>query len=146
MYQDNKLVVPNALTLAGVPIDLRKVKTPAFLLSTKEDHIAPWKSTYASTQIYQGPIKFVLSASGHIAGVINPPGKSKYGHWENTKLPKSPDDWFTGAKYADGSWWPIWEKWIGKYIGDEVDARQPGDGTLTIIEDAPGSYVLTKAG
>jgi polyhydroxyalkanoate synthase subunit PhaC len=146
MYQDNKLVEPNALILAGVPIDLRKIKTPAFLLSTKEDHIAPWKSTYAATQIYQGPIKFVLSASGHIAGVINPPGKSKYGHWENAKLPKSPDDWFAGAKYVDGSWWPTWEKWVGKYAGDEVDARQPGDAKLKVIEDAPGSYVLAKAG
>src|SRR5215469_4075812 len=91
MYQANKLVVPGGVTLGGVPIDLRSIDTPAFLLSTKEDHIAPWKSTYAATQIYQGPVKFVLSASGHIAGVINPPGKSKYGHWENAKLPKSPD-------------------------------------------------------
>jgi polyhydroxyalkanoate synthase len=145
MYQDNKLIEPNALELAGVPIDLRKIKTPAFLLSTKEDHIAPWKSTYAATQIYQGPVKFVLSASGHIAGVINPPGKSKYGNWENAKLPKSPDDWLAGAKYVEGSWWPTWEKWIGKYAGGEVDARQPGDGKLKVIEDAPGSYVLTKA-
>ena len=145
MYQDNKLIEPNALELAGVPIDLRKIKTPAFLLSTKEDHIAPWKSTYAATQIYQGPVKFVLSASGHIAGVINPPGKSKYGNWENAKLPKSPDDWLAGAKYVDGSWWPTWEKWIAKYTGGEVDARQPGDGKLKVIEDAPGSYVLTKA-
>ena len=145
MYQDNKLIVPNALELAGVPIDLRKIKTPAFLLSTKEDHIAPWKSTYAATQIYQGPVKFVLSASGHIAGVINPPGKSKYGHWENAKLPKSPDDWLAAAKYVDGSWWPTWEKWVGKYAGGEVDARQPGGGKLAVIEDAPGSYVLTKA-
>ena len=146
MYQENKLIEPNALTLAGVPIDLRKIKTPAFLLSTKEDHIAPWKSTYAATQIYQGPVKFVLSASGHIAGVINPPGKSKYGHWENAKLPKSADEWLAGAKYADGSWWPTWEKWIGKYAGGEVDARQPGDGKLKVLEDAPGSYVLAKAG
>jgi len=145
MYQENKLIVPNALELAGVPIDLRKIKTPAFLLSTKEDHIAPWKSTYAATQIYRGPIKFVLSASGHIAGVINPPGKSKYGHWENAKLPKSPDDWLAAAKYVDGSWWPTWEKWVGKYAGGEVDARQPGDGKLKVIEDAPGAYVLAKA-
>ena len=112
MYQENKLIEPGALELAGVPIDLRKIKTPAFLLSTKEDHIAPWKSTYAATQIYHGPVKFVLSASGHIAGVINPPGKAKYGHWENAKLPKSPDDWLAAAKYVDGSWWPTWEKWV----------------------------------
>jgi polyhydroxyalkanoate synthase subunit PhaC len=88
----------------------------------------------------------VLSASGHIAGVINPPGKSKYGHWEGTKLPKDPEDWLAAAKYAEGSWWPVWEKWIKKYGGGEADARQPGDGQLAVIEDAPGSYVLTKAG
>jgi polyhydroxyalkanoate synthase len=145
MYQENKLIVPGALELAGVPIDLRKIKTPAFLLSTREDHIAPWKSTYAATQIYQGPVKFVLSASGHIAGVINPPGNKKYGHWTNAKLPKSPDEWLAGAKYAEGSWWPTWEKWVEKYAGGEVPARHPGDGTLKPIEDAPGSYVLAKA-
>ena len=145
MYQENKLVVPGALTLAGVPIDLRKVKVPAFFLSTKEDHIAPWKSTYAATHIFGGSVKFVLSASGHIAGVINPPGKAKYGHWENAKLPKTADDWLAGAKYNEGSWWPRWEKWVAKYASGEVDARQPGDGKLAPIEDAPGAYVLTKA-
>jgi polyhydroxyalkanoate synthase len=145
MYQENKLVVPGGLALNGVPIDLRKIKVPSFLLSTKEDHIAPWKSTYAATQIYQGPIKFVLAASGHIAGVVNAPGKSKYGHWENSKLPKSPDDWFAGAKFVEASWWPSWEKWIEKYSGGEADARKPGDGKLKAIEDAPGSYVRVKA-
>ncbi len=145
MYQDNKLIEPGALSLNGVPIDLRKIKVPAFMLSTKEDHIAPWKSTYAATQIYQGPIKFVLAASGHIAGVVNAPGKSKYGHWENSKLPKSPDDWFTGAKFDEASWWPSWEKWVEKYAGEDVDARKPGDGKLKPIEDAPGSYVRVKA-
>jgi polyhydroxyalkanoate synthase len=145
MYQANKLVEPGALSLAGVPIDLRKVKTPAFLLSTKEDHIAPWKSTYAGTQIYKGPITFVLSASGHIAGVINPPAKSKYGHWSNANLPKTPDEWMAGATYVATSWWPTWEKWIGEYSGGEVPARHPGDGKLKAIEDAPGSYVRVKA-
>ena len=86
MYQENLLVQPGGITLGGVPIDLRRIKTPAFLLSTREDHIAPWRSTYAATQLYEGPVKFVLSASGHIAGVVNPPG-SKYGHWENDKQP-----------------------------------------------------------
>jgi polyhydroxyalkanoate synthase len=145
MYQENKLIVPDALSLDGVPIDLRRITVPSFLLSTKEDHIAPWKSTYAATQIYQGPIKFVLAASGHIAGVVNPPGKKKYGHWQNAKLPKSPDTWLASARYVEGSWWPTWEKWIAKYAGGTVKAREPGDGKLTPIEDAPGSYVLVKA-
>ena len=145
MYQENKLVVPGGISLRGVPIDLTKITVPSFLLSTKEDHIAPWKSTYAATQIYKGPVKFVLAASGHIAGVVNPPGQGKYGHWENAKLPKSPDDWLKTATYDNDSWWPSWEKWIGKYAGGEVAARKPGDGKLEPIEDAPGSYVRVKA-
>jgi polyhydroxyalkanoate synthase subunit PhaC len=145
MYQENKLVVPGGITLAGVPIDLRKVTIPTFFLSTKEDHIAPWRSTYAATQIFRGPRKFVLSASGHIAGVVNPPPKTKYGHWENNKLPPSPDDWLAGAKYLPDSWWPVWEAWVARYGGEQVPARQPGAGKLRAIEDAPGSYVRVTA-
>jgi polyhydroxyalkanoate synthase subunit PhaC len=145
MYQENKLVVPGGISLCGVPIDLGKITVPAFLLSTREDHIAPWRSTYAATQIYQGPVRFVLAASGHIAGVVNPPGQGKYGHWQGVKLPKNPDDWLKGAKYHEDSWWPTWEKWIDKYAGGEVPAREPGDGKLPVIEDAPGSYVRVKA-
>jgi polyhydroxyalkanoate synthase subunit PhaC len=145
MYQENKLVVPGGISLLGVPIDLHKITVPSFLLSTKEDHIAPWKATYAATQIYKGPVKFCLAASGHIAGVVNPPGQNKYGHWQNAKLPKSPDDWLKAANYDNDSWWPSWEEWIAKYSGGEVKARQPGDGKLAPIEDAPGSYVQVKA-
>ena len=145
MYQENKLVVPGGITLAGVPIDVSTISTPSFLLSTREDHIAPWKSTYAATQLYRGPVKFVLAASGHIAGVVNPPGRSKYGHWENAKNPPTPDEWLATAKQHPDSWWPVWNKWIDKYAGGEVPARKPGDGKLTPIESAPGSYVLVKA-
>ncbi|HEX4112052.1 MAG TPA: class I poly(R)-hydroxyalkanoic acid synthase [Stellaceae bacterium] len=145
MYQENKLVQPGGITLAGVPIDLREVTIPTFFLSTKEDHIAPWKSTYAATQIFQGPKKFVLSASGHIAGVVNPPPKTKYGHWENANLPPSPDDWFAGATYSPDSWWPVWEAWVAQYDGGRVPARKPGKGKLKAIEDAPGSYVRVTA-
>ena len=145
MYQENKLIQPGGISLCGVPIDISKIKIPSFLLSTKEDHIAPWKSTYSATQIYGGPVKFVLAASGHIAGVVNPPGQGKYGHWEGAKLPKSPDDWLAGAAYHNDSWWPTWEKWIGKFAGGEAKARKPGEGTLKSIEDAPGSYVRVKA-
>ena len=145
MYQENRLVRPGGITLAGVPIDLTKVKIPAFFLSTKEDHIAPWKSTYAATQIFRGPCKFVLSASGHIAGVVNPPPKTKYGHWENDNLPPNPDSWLEDAIYYPDSWWPVWEEWIRQYAGEMVPARLPGDGKVKPIEDAPGSYVMTKA-
>jgi polyhydroxyalkanoate synthase subunit PhaC len=145
MYQQNKLVVPGGITLAGVPIDLRQVTIPTFFLSTKEDHIAPWKSTYVATQIFRGPRKFVLSASGHIAGVVNPPPKTKYGHWENDKLPPNPDDWLAGARYFPDSWWPVWEAWVARHGGEQVPARQPGAGKLRAIEDAPGSYVRVTA-
>ena len=144
MYQENLLARRGGITLGDVPIDLRKVKIPAFLLSTREDHIAPWRSTYAATQLYSGPVKFVLSASGHIAGVVNPPG-GKYGHWENDANPPTAEEWLAGATQHPDSWWPVWERWIAKYAGGEVPARQPGDGRLTPIEDAPGSYVRVRA-
>jgi polyhydroxyalkanoate synthase subunit PhaC len=144
MYQENLLVKPGGITLDGVPIDLRKIQTPSFLLSTREDHIAPWRSTYSATQIYRGPVKFVLSASGHIAGVVNPPG-GKYGHWENDKNPLTSEEWLASATTHPDSWWPLWERWISQYAGGEVPARHPGDGKLKPIEDAPGSYVKVRA-
>jgi len=144
MYQKNLLKEPGGITLADTPIDLRKIKTPMFLLSCREDHLAPWKSTYAATQIYSGPVTFVLAASGHLAGVISPPG-SKYGHWTNDKLPASPDEWFATATAQKGSWWPYWDKWVTQYDGGRVPARTPGDGKLKVIEDAPGSYVRVRA-
>src|SRR4051794_1120394 len=144
MYQQNLLAQPGGITLGGVPIDLRKIKTPAFLLSTREDHIAPWRSTYAATHLYSGPIKFVLSASGHIAGVVSAPG-GKCGHWANDNLPPSPDEWFAGATPHLGSWWPVWDEWITQLDSGRVPAREPGGGKLTIIEDAPGSYVRVRS-
>ncbi|MBX6366527.1 MAG: class I poly(R)-hydroxyalkanoic acid synthase [Rhodospirillales bacterium] len=144
MYQENRLVIPGGIELGGVPIDLYKIETPSFLLSTREDHIAPWKSTYAATRIYKGPVKFTLAASGHIAGVVNPPG-SKYGHWQSDRIEKTPEAWLEKATHVNDSWWPHWEKWIEQYAGGEVDARVPGDGKLKPIENAPGSYVLVQA-
>ena len=144
MYQENLLVKPGGITLDGVPIDLRKIKTPSFLLSTREDHIAPWRSTYAATRLYRGPVKFVLSASGHIAGVVNPPG-SKYGHWENDQNPPTAEEWLATATAVRDSWWPVWERWVAQYAGGEVPARHPGDGKLKPLEDAPGSYVKVRA-
>jgi polyhydroxyalkanoate synthase len=144
MYQQNLLAKPGGIALGGAKIDLRKIKTPAFILSTREDHIAPWRSTYAATRLYSGPVRFVLSASGHIAGVVNPPG-GKYGHWTNDHNPPTPEKWFDTATSHEGSWWPCWEEWIAQYAGGEVPARHPGDGKLQPIEDAPGSYVKVRA-
>ncbi|MEO3431979.1 class I poly(R)-hydroxyalkanoic acid synthase [Inquilinus sp. CAU 1745] len=144
MYQRNLLARPGGITLGGVPIDLTTVKVPAFILSTREDHIAPWKSTYAATQLYAGPVKFCLAGSGHIAGVVNPPAAGKYAYWTNARKPKSPDAWLKAAKEASGSWWPEWRKWLSKFDGGSVPARVPGDGGLKVIEDAPGRYVAVR--
>ncbi len=145
MYQENKLVEPGGISLKGVPIDLHRIETPSFILSSSEDHIAPWQSAYAATQIYAGPIRFVLAASGHIAGVVNPPAADKYCHWTNNRHPKSAETWLKGAAEHKGSWWPVWDKWIARHAGKKVAARTPGDGKLTPLEDAPGSYVKVKS-
>ena len=146
MYQKNALVKPGGIKLAGVKLDLRDIKVPVYILSTKEDHIAPWKSTYAATRLYAGPIRFVLASSGHIAGVVNPPAANKYAYRTNTKKPATPEAWFEGAKENPGSWWPDWNKWVSKFAGGDVPARTPGDGKLKAIEPAPGSYVKVRSG
>ncbi len=145
MYQQNDLCKPGAIELLGVKIDLTKIKVPSYMISTREDHIAPWKSTYRATQLYKGPVRFVLAASGHIAGVVNPPDSGKYSHWVNENLPESADEWFEGATELAGSWWPDWHRWVTAIDRTEVPARQPGDGKLTPIENAPGSYVRVMA-
>ncbi len=144
MYLENQLVAPGGISLDGVPLDLTKIKTPIYLASTKDDHIAPWKATYRATQLYGGPVKFVLSASGHIAGIVNPPSANKYCYWSNSKKPKDPEAWLAAAKRHDGSWWPDWQSWVKKHAGAMVPARTPGDGKLKVIEDAPGSYVSVR--
>jgi poly[(R)-3-hydroxyalkanoate] polymerase subunit PhaC len=145
MYHRNVLKDAGGIKLAKVPIDLRKIEVPVYFLSTREDHIAPWRATYAGTQLVSGPVRFVLGASGHIAGVINPPSADKYGYWTNERsLPAEPDAWLNRATYHQGSWWTDWLKWIAPHGGGQVPARQPGDGKLAAIEDAPGSYVQVR--
>ncbi|MBC8269110.1 MAG: class I poly(R)-hydroxyalkanoic acid synthase [Rhodospirillaceae bacterium] len=145
MYLENKLVEPGGIELSGVPIDLRQIKIPIYMLSTRDDHIAPWKSTYKATALYSGPLRFVLAGSGHIAGVVNPPAKEKYGYWTNSKTPKNPDTWLKSAKQTKGSWWPDWADWIKKQAGKkDVAPRKPGTGKLKALEDAPGSYVRVR--
>jgi len=141
MYQENQLVRPGGITLLGEPIDLARIATPSYILSTREDHIAPWISTYRATQIYRGPIRFVLAASGHIAGVVNPPEAGKYSHWVNEALPAEPEAWLAGATELAGSWWPDWQRWVSGQAKAKVAARQPGAGKLPAVEDAPGGYV-----
>ena len=145
MYQENRMIEPGGISLAGTPIDLGRITVPAYFLSTREDHIAPWRATYRGTQVLKGPNRFVLAASGHIAGVVNPPDGGKYSHWINPDLPAEPEAWFAGATEIAGSWWPDWHRWITALDKRQVKARVPGDGKLAPIEDAPGSYVKVKA-
>ena len=145
-YQENKLIEPGGITLCDVPIDLRKIRLPVYMLSTREDHIAPWATTYAATQLYRGKTRFVLAGSGHIAGVVNPPTQQKYGYWTNDQLPPDPKDWLDGATEHQGSWWPDGAGWIADKSGPQVPARRPGGGKLTPLEDAPGSYARMRAG
>ena len=149
MYLENKLVEPGGITLDGVPLDLRQIKVPSYIISTQDDHIAPWKSTYAAVNLYNGPVKFVLSASGHIAGVVNPPAAKKYCYWTGSakkKSPQNPDTWLKAANKHEGSWWPDWDKWAKRHAGKkDVPARKPGRGKLKALIDAPGEYVKVRS-
>jgi polyhydroxyalkanoate synthase len=141
MYLKNLLGVPGGITLEGVPIDLSKVKVPAYFVSTVEDHIAPWKTTYKGLRYLGGDVRFVLGGSGHIAGIVNPPAAKKYHYWTNEARPDDADDWFKTATQHPGSWWEDWQAWMNERNGGEkVPARAPEHP----LEDAPGSYVTLR--
>ncbi len=142
MYIKNRLGVPGGITLAGEPIDLSKVKIPAYFISTVEDHIAPWKTTYKGALYLGGPVRFVLGGSGHIAGIVNPPAAKKYHYWTSDSLPASADEWFKGAKQIPGSWWEDWQAWMERQNAGapKVPARVPKNA----LEDAPGSYATLR--
>jgi len=157
MYLRNALKDAGGITLGGVPLDLRRVKQPAYFISTVEDHIAPWKSTYLGARILgagnaakarrAGRVRFVLGGSGHIAGIVNPPAANKYGFWINDEMPDTPEAWQESATRHEGSWWPDWQAWLDRLNGGErVPARMPGAGGLPAIEDAPGAYVKLRLG
>jgi polyhydroxyalkanoate synthase len=144
MYIKNLMGVPGGIELDGVPIDLAKVKLPAYFISTVEDHIAPWKTTYKGSQYLGGKTRFVLGGSGHIAGIVNPPAAKKYHYWTNDALPGTAEEWFAGAKQHPGSWWEDWQRWIEPHGGGKAPARIPGEGALKALEDAPGSYAMMR--
>ena len=146
MYQSNLLCRPGGIVIDNVPIDLRKIAIPVYIQAGKEDHIAPARSVYKATQLYSGPVRFMLAGSGHIAGVVNPPSAKKYQHWLNdtTTNPPTLAEWQAGAKEHPGSWWHDWDRWLSEKSGPKVPARNPGDGALPAIEDAPGSYVKVR--
>jgi poly[(R)-3-hydroxyalkanoate] polymerase subunit PhaC len=143
-YLDNK-VSKGSVLLSNTPIDLKAITTPIYNLATREDHIAPAKSVMLGSKFFGGDVRFVVSGSGHIAGVINPPAKKKYQYWTGPK-PRNADidGWLAKAKEHSGSWWPDWLLWITRQSPTEVPARVPGDGALKPIEDAPGSYVKVR--
>ena len=144
MYQQNLLVKPNGIELAGTPINITKITTPTYILATREDHIAPWVSAYAATQIYDTDTVFTLADSGHVAGVINPPAKKKYGYWENPELPPRPTEWFEGATRHEGSWWGHWAEWLASRASRKVPAPRLGNKRYKPIEAAPGSYAKVR--
>lgn len=131
------------MTLGGVKLDLGKVTIPIYELATKEDHIAPASSVFIGSRLFGGPVRYVMAGSGHIAGVVNPPGKKKYQYWTGIPAP-SLSDWMASAGETPGSWWPDWAGWLGALSGPKIPARDPSAGPLMAIEDAPGSYVRAR--
>ena len=144
MYLKNLLREPGGLTLKDTPIDLSKVKTPLYFVSTIEDHIAPWQSVYAGSRLFGASVRFVLGGSGHIAGIVNPPSANKYGYWTNDARTEDADTWLAGAAQHTGSWWTDWQAWAEKFAGAKVAARVPGKGKLKALEEAPGSFVRVR--
>ncbi len=146
-YLQNDLVKPGKLSLCGQKIDLSKINCPAYLYASQEDHIVPWQSAYQSTQILKGRNRFVLGASGHIAGVINPPAKNKRYYFENNQITKSADQWLAAAKEIKGSWWPNYVEWLSSFGGKKIAARKTfGNSNYKKLEPAPGQYVKEKIG
>ncbi len=144
-YKDNALS-KGELTLAGERLDLKKVQTPIYVQSSRDDHIAPFRSIYRGAKLFGGPVKFTMAGSGHIAGVINHPDAKKYQHWTNDALPATVDEWRAGAVEHPGSWWPHWAAWLNERSGDMVPARDPSNGPLgKPLEDAPGSFVKVRS-
>jgi polyhydroxyalkanoate synthase len=146
MYLENNLAKPGGVELCGVKVDLGKIDCPVYFLSAVEDHIAPWKTTFIGTELVKGPVEFVLAASGHVAGVINPASKNKRHFWIEGELGNGDEKWLETAKEVPGSWWPHWDKWLKAQGGKEIDApKELGNKDYAEIEPAPGSFVLAKA-
>ncbi len=143
-YLENRLA-KGEMEIAGRKLDLKKVKIPIFNLATKEDHIAPARSVFLGSTFFGGPVQYVLAGSGHIAGVVNPPGKQKYQFWTGGPVEGELEEWVAKASENPGSWWPYWLSWIKEQAPRMVPAREPGGGKLETLCDAPGTYVLSKA-
>jgi polyhydroxyalkanoate synthase len=144
MYLKNHLVQKDQMTLRGVSLDLSKITVPSYFLAAQDDHIVPWQSAYKSSHFYGGKVKFVLSTSGHVAGVINPPYKNKYGYWTYHRHPNHPDKYLSSATFTQGSWWNDWIIWLKKYSGQLQSVGSLPRNKLAVIENAPGTYVKVR--
>ncbi|HEX2829510.1 MAG TPA: class I poly(R)-hydroxyalkanoic acid synthase [Burkholderiales bacterium] len=145
MYLENNLKKPGKLTMCGVPVDLRKIDMPAYVVAARDDHIVPWQTAYASARHLKGAVQFVLGASGHIAGVINPASRNRRNFWAGGKLMKDPARWLEAATDTPGSWWKHWSEWLAKQAGERIPAcSTPGSDEYPEIEPAPGRYVKEK--
>ena len=145
-YLENNIKDPGKTTQCGVPVDLSKVKAPVYLLASREDHIVPWKTAYLTKDLIGGDARFVLAASGHVAGVINPPARNKRSHWLNDELGSDPETWFDNAQQEQGSWWPDWDAWMKHHSSGTIPApTQQGNAQYDPIEPAPGRYVKQKS-
>lgn len=135
-YLENRLATPGAFSLGGVRIDLRRVRRPVYVLAAEKDHITPWRSAYRTTQLVGGETVFTLTSSGHIAGIVRPPGSARACYWSRADLPPDPDAWLGGARRVEGSWWEHWASWIERHAGELVPPPELPPG-----EPAPGTYV-----
>ena len=145
-YLENNIKDPGKTTQCGVPVDLSKITVPFYLLASRADHIVPWKTAFRSTDLIGGEARFVLAASGHVAGVINPPARNKRSHWLNGDLESDPQGWFDGAEEKPGSWWPDWSAWMRRHSNGTIPAPvQQGNARFGPIEPAPGRYVKKKS-
>ena len=145
-YLENKIKEPGKTTQCGVPIGLSKVRVPLYVLASREDHIVPWQSAYHSKDLIGKEPRFVLAASGHVAGVINPPARNKRSHWLNNNLNCEAKDWINNAEEKPGSWWPDWDAWLKRHSSGTVPAAaHAGNGNYQVIEPAPGRYVKQKS-
>ena len=149
LYLEDSLKVPGKLQTAGEKIDLRKIDAPTFIYASREDHIVPWPAAYKSTTLLNPTApernRFVLGASGHIAGVINPPAKKKRSYWTNDARPTDTEEWMQSATEHAGSWWPQWSDFLASHAGKQIPARALGNAAYKAIEPAPGRYVKMKA-
>jgi polyhydroxyalkanoate synthase len=144
-YLENNIIVGGKLTMCGTPCDLGKVDMATYVFSTREDHIVPWRAAFGTTRVLSGEMTFVVGASGHIAGVINPASKNRRSFWTGGETGSTPEHWLETATETPGSWWRHWAEWIAAYGGDRVPAREPGaNAAFRVIENAPGRYVKQR--